>query len=906
MDRRAFLQAMAASLALAGTGCRGRPPHGIISRVEGTAAVEVEWFATVMPSEGYGRGIVVRTNHGHPTKVEGNPDHPESLGATDVFAQAAILSLHDPVRSRTPRHAGNPATWEQFAEAWEIRRTRFRTNSTPILAILAEPTTSPTWLRQIHALLDDFPSARWYQHAPLGSHSHRGHLPEFDLAQAEVILTVESDLLYRHPAALRHGRALAGRRLSEPGKPLPPRFYAIEAVPSVTGAVADFRLPMAPARLSAILPAVDRCLRDPAAAPGLEPAADGFVRDLADAMRRARGRVVVSAGPACNDRIRDWSDRLNLHYGRDVVRWRRDVRSDRNPRCHGGLADLAAAITVGEIDTLVVCGLNPAYAAARDLRYGELHARIPFTVHLGEHWDETAMLSTWHLPEAHFLESWSDLRGAGGIASIQQPVRLPEAESRNAAELLHYLRSGTTAGSETLVRETWRAAGANDEDRWVSWLQRGIVDEPMHGDEFVTPPEDGTAELPPSVGKADGLSALFTPDPNVLDGRWSANAWLQELPKPLTQLAWGNAILLSPALASRLGVQNGDVLRCSTASGELDAPAWTMAGQADNTVALSLGYGRRSAGPLASGLGYDANLARSAESPWHTAVLALRKTGGHALPVCAQGHFQMDGRDLARVLEPAIASPALAPAHRTSLYPPRAGGNPAWGMSIDLSACLGCNACVLACQAENNIPVVGREQVARGREMHWLRIDRYVTGDPAQPRFVAQPVPCMHCENAPCEVVCPVGATVHSSEGLNDMVYNRCIGTRYCSNNCPYKVRRFNFLDYGGDARAAGGANPRVTIRERGVMEKCTYCVQRINAGRIAAEVAGRPLRDGDVRTACQQVCPASAIVFGNLADPASEVSRRAASPTSYALLDELNTRPRTTYRAALRHPPRP
>ena len=405
-------------------------------------------------------------------------------------------------------------------------------------------------------------------------------------------------------------------------------------------------------------------------------------------------------------------------------------------------------------------------------------------------------------------------------------------------------------------------------------------------------------------GAAQGLCLVLTPDPSVLDGRWSNNAWLQELPRPLTHLVWDNAALIGPALAEALHAANGDLLLLECGGSSVEAAAFVIPGQAEGCVTLSLGYGRTRAGSVGNGRGFDAYCVRPRNSEWVIPALRVTGTGRNYPLVTTQHHFSVEGRDLVRFVGPESLRVQPNRDH-PSFYREWKKGENAWGMSIDLSTCLGCNACVAACQAENNIPVVGKDQVSRGREMHWIRIDQYMDGDPSNPRVASQPVPCMHCENAPCELVCPVGATVHGSEGLNEMVYNRCVGTRYCSNNCPYKVRRFNFLDYRAakDSTVNLQKNPDVTVRERGVMEKCTYCVQRINSARIRAEKENRPIRDGEILTACQQACPVEAIVFGNIADPGSRVSRRKAEPTDYSLLGELNTRPRTTYLARMTNP---
>jgi Fe-S-cluster-containing dehydrogenase component len=460
-------------------------------------------------------------------------------------------------------------------------------------------------------------------------------------------------------------------------------------------------------------------------------------------------------------------------------------------------------------------------------------------------------------------------------------------------EILRQLTAPPEKKAYDIVRETWlHERGRSDFDlHWNRWLHAGVVDGSAAA-AIDRPPAEGSFPRLTRPAGEDLPFLILQPDSTILDGRWANNAWLQELPKPLTQLVWDNAALVSPAFATRLGIANGDLLALSIGSHTADAAAWIMPGQADDCVTLSLGYGRTAAGSVGTGHGFDAYRLRTTESLWQRPGLHVRPTGGRYALVTTQQHFAMEGRDLVRVVPPdALTVPP--PAATPTLYP------------IDLSTCLGCNACIVACQAENNIAVVGKDQVARGRQMHWIRVDTYFDGEPASPRVVHQPVPCMQCENAPCELVCPVGATTHSSEGLNDMVYNRCVGTRYCSNNCPYKVRRFNFFDYRSprDALANLQKNPDVTVRERGVMEKCTYCVQRINVARITAEKEDRPIRDGEIKTACQQACPAEAIVFGNLTDPSSRVSRRKSEPTNYLLLEDLNTRPRTTYLAKVRHP---
>jgi molybdopterin-containing oxidoreductase family iron-sulfur binding subunit len=907
LDRRQFLRLMGASFALGGLAGCTRAAEKIVPYVsppEDLLPGNAKFYASAVPVEGFARGILVESNLGRPTKIEGNPQHPESLGATDAITQAAILSLYDPDRSRFPTRAGRREVWPAFVAEWRGRASDPSRNGGKI-ALLTEPTSSPTLLDEIGRFLGAFPGARWYQHTPLAGYEVGGRQQDFDFEQADIVLGVGSDFLYRHPACLRYARAFAKRRRVENGTVRASRFYALEPSPTVTGTMADLRLPASPQRMRVVLEAVGRALAGEGPGGGLSEAEARFVGSLAADLRAHAPRVACVAGPEQDADVRDWAAALNerLGAGGGAARTLPPVRSDRDPRAAGDLSALALALGGGEIGALFILGSNPVYTAPAGSDWAGLVRRVPFSVHLGSHADETAASCLWHLPEAHFLETWSDLRSFDGTPTILQPLIEPLFEGRGAAEVFRLLSGPAPAGGYELVRAKWRKdwGGEDFEADWAAWLTRGTG----------PPPPAPLAGAPRIDAALPGLAAggaeapmilILAPDANVLDGRWANNAWLQELARPMNNLVWDNAALISPALAARLEAENGDLLALTCEGRSLEAAAWIMPGQAEGCVSLTLGYGRTGAGSVGNGRGFDAYRLRPANDRWTVPGLSVVRTGRTYPLVSTQHHFAMEGREPVRVVGPEnlrVDAPAAGP----SIYPDWKRGTYAWGMSIDLSTCLGCNACVVACQAENNIPVVGKDQVSRGREMQWIRIDRYFEGDPAAPRILHQPVPCMHCEKAPCELVCPVGATVHSSEGLNEMVYNRCVGTRYCSNNCPYKVRRFNFLDYRSPPESAVNLqkNPDVTVRERGVMEKCTYCVQRINTARIAADRENRPIADGEIRTACQQACPVEAIVFGNVADPASQVSRRKREPNHYSLLGELNTRPRTTYLAKVR-----
>jgi molybdopterin-containing oxidoreductase family iron-sulfur binding subunit len=912
LDRRNFVKVMGASIALAGlTGCVRRSAEKIVPYVvapEIAVPGRPEYYATAMSVEGFARGIVVESHLGRPTKIEGNTEHPESLGATDATTQAAILSLYDPDRSREPRRNAQATTWAAFDSEWSQQQAALLATQGEGLALLTEPTSSPSIRRELRRILDKFPKARWYQHTPLSGYEIGANQPDYDFDHADVVFTIGSDCLHRHPAALRYGRAFARRRRVENGRVRMNRFYALECTPTVTGTLADFRLPVSAARMRAVLDALAQVIAHgaPPTTGELSQAESRFVTALADDLLTHAPGVVCVAGPEEDSDIRQWAVALNAHFGAvgKTIRFLPSQRSDTDQTSAGNLATLSDAMNRGKLSSLFILGSNPAYTTPADLDFVRQLGEVAFTVHHGGHVDETAASCRWHLPESHWLETWADLRAYDGTATIQQPLIEPLYDTHSGLEILRRLTALSGDQAYDIVRSTWQheRGGSDFELHWNRWLKTGVIDGSA-APAVVGPPLDGDFPMLAQPATVELPVLILQPDSTIGDGRWANNAWLQELPKPLTQLVWGNAALVSPAFAARLGIESGDVLELSVGSDVMDASALILPGQAENCVTLSLGYGRTKAGVVGTGHGFNAYRLRVVNSPWQRPNLNIRKTGRRDVLVTTQQHFAMEGRDLVRVVSPdALNVPP--PRENLSLYPPVKSGGYAWGMSIDLSTCLGCNACIVACQAENNIPVVGKDQVGRGRQMHWIRVDTYFEGDPASPRVVHQPVPCMQCENAPCELVCPVGATVHSNEGLNDMIYNRCVGTRYCSNNCPYKVRRFNFFDY----RSSPGAlvhlqeNPDVTVRERGVMEKCTYCVQRINAARITAEKEDRLIRDGEIKTACQQACPAEAIVFGNIADPDSRVSLRKREPTNYLLLEDLNTRPRTTYLAKVRH----
>ncbi|HEY1770781.1 MAG TPA: TAT-variant-translocated molybdopterin oxidoreductase [Chthoniobacterales bacterium] len=895
LSRRHFLGLLGATLALAGvTGCTRAPADKIVPYVkqpENVVPGQPLYYATAMPLHGRGRGILVKTEMGRPIKIEGNPAHPDSLGATDAITQAAVLSLWDPDRSLAPYLHNRISSWPAFQAELLAVLQKMDADGGASTRILAEPDLSPTLARQRQALLAKYPRLRWHEWSPAGA-TASAPKPDYDLGKADLIVAIGSDFLSELPGSLRYTRQFAVRRRVLNGKANPNRLYVLESTPTLTGAMADERLPAAPDRIAAVLHSLGAMTTE-----NLNAAEKQFAEKLRADLAQFTGSKIVIVGASEPPEVQTLAATLGARFPA--------APPDQ-------LTDLARNLQSGNVKQLFILGANPVYAAPFDLKFREAVAKATFAVHLALYRDETSACCRWHLPQAHFLETWSDILASDGTPSILQPAISPLYSGRSEHELLAMMLGDFQPDGYEIVRETWRAGAPNDdfEPLWRESTHDGVVRKlsaPAAGAALVA-----NAPTAPRL-EANQTYLLFRLDPTIGDGRWSNNGWLQELPKPLTKLTWDNAALIAPAMADRLGLTNGDVveLRCNGAT--VEAPIWILPGQADRCVTIHLGYGRSQAGSVGNGCGFDAYQLRHSTTPWLAVGLEIKKTGRRRELATTQHHHSMEGRDIIRVASAATfrGKPNFASASLTSKAsllpetPPLGPGRYAWGMTVDLGTCTGCNACISACQAENNIPIVGKRQVLMNREMHWIRIDRYFEGSADTPRILHMPVLCMQCEKAPCEIVCPVAATVHDDEGLNAMVYNRCVGTRFCSNNCPYKVRRFNFLEYSAPAGSAFAQrqNPNVTVRRRGVMEKCTYCLQRITAARIASDLQSRAIRDGEIVTACQQACPAEAIVFGDIQDRRSRVSQRKSEPVNYSLLDELNTKPRTTYLARVTNP---
>lgn len=908
-ERRRFVQTLGAAIALASVpGCSRPPLEKIVPYRDGppqsSYGIPV-FYASTLVQDGYGTGVLVECNMGRPTKIEGNPAHPASLGATDVFAQAAVLDLWDPDGSQGVRHAGGPASFADFLGALRERLRDAGDRHGAGLRILTAAVTSPTLHAQLARVVAKYPDARWHAWQPL----HRDNVyagaraaygvpcePVYRLDRARVIVALDADFLAAMPGHVRYAMDFSTTRSALASPSSRSRMYAIESVPTLTGANADHRLPLRASAIGQAAAAILRGLEGRATqGPLPAPLLQAIVADL----QRHRGTSVVIAGERQPPTVHAMAHAINEALGNvgATIELLPPIVDDASGHA-SSLAALVEDMRAGRVTTLVTIDVNPVYAAPADLGFGDALQGVAFTVHAGTHVDETAARCDWHVPLAHDLECWGDARAFDGTASLLQPCIAPLYGGHSAVELVARLAGDVDPDGRALVRRQWEAL---HDDAFDEALRSGVVagsaPSPMR------PRLLHAAYEPVPVTDDASLELVLVPDARLGDGRHANNAWLQELPQPLTQLTWDNAALVAPALAARMGIASEDVVVLRIGGRTLESPVWITPGMPDRSVALSLGHGRTHAGRVGTGIGVNAYAVQASDSPWFRGGLTLAATGRRQPLACTQAHARMEGRDLVRTCTAAQACTSAAPAH-ASLYvaPPR--GPYAWAMSVDLSACIGCVACTIACQAENNIPTVGREEVRRGREMHWLRVDRYYEGSADNPRAVFQPVPCMQCEHAPCEVVCPVEASVHDAQGINVQVYNRCVGTRFCSNNCPYKVRRFNFFQYADDAPTlAAQRNPQVTVRMRGVMEKCNYCLQRITTAKIAADRDGRRLADGDVVTACQAACPTRAIMFGDGNDPDSAVSRRKRSPLDYALLAELNTRPRTTYLARVTNP---
>ncbi|TPI21006.1 TAT-variant-translocated molybdopterin oxidoreductase [Mesorhizobium sp. B4-1-1] len=923
-NRRTLLKLMGASLSLAGLAACSRAESIVpyVRQPEMLTPGKPAYYATALSSDGFGIGAIVESHEGRPTKVEGNPDHPASRGATDAVMQAAVLTLFDPDRSRTPLKDGQPASYGDFLKDMAALVSRWAASQGQGGALLVEATTSPTLAAQIDALRARYPKLKIHRHDPLAipaaadaSHALFGSAltPVYRFDRAETIVSLDADFLGEGPGRLAYARDFAARRHVRSPNDGMSRLYAVESTPTITGAAADHKIAIRPSEVEAVAAGLHATLEAQAGAPVAPidqtpidaPWMNALVDDLKAAGRNAlvvpgahQSAFVHAAAFAANASLGALGNMVELIEAPDAL------------QVDGDLEAMCEAIGHGAIDTVVVLGANPLHTAPAGLDMLKAFSGLKLIVHHGLYRGETAFLAHWHVPAAHELESWSDIRAYDGTASLVQPLIRPLYDGKTVHELLALLGGQFETDPLSLVRQHWAEL---DDDAWRKALRDGVIANSAARPVSVTAGAD-LAGLKPAADAGSGIDIRFVADPWLRDGRFANASWLQELPRPLTKIVWGNAALISPATAERLKIENGDIINVASNGADVDAPAWIAPGHPDETITLSFGFGRKVGSVAALSEGYDAfHLRRGSEWIASGAAIAPRKNSMRV--ITTQHHQAMEGRAIVRHASldafrqrPDFVRKDAPPTPTESLYPEWRYDQEAWAMAIDLSACIGCMACVSACQAENNIAPVGPEECERGHEMHWLRVDRYYAGPVDAPETFFQPVPCMHCEKAPCEVVCPVNATVHTHDGLNAQVYNRCIGTRYCSQNCPYKVRRFNFLDHQSFDKDEAGPergvhNPNVSVRSRGVMEKCTYCVQRISAKRIQAQIENRDIADGEVVTACQQACPTQAITFGDRNRKEAKVVREKSAPQNYALLEELNTRPRTSYLGKISNP---
>ncbi|MFT4512711.1 MAG: MoCo/4Fe-4S cofactor protein with predicted Tat translocation signal [Planctomycetota bacterium] len=1024
VSRRGFLGAIAASVALAGmTSCR-KPETKILpftKRPEGFKPGIAQHYASTIHRNGYGIGVLVKSNDGRPTKIEGNPMHPSSLGGADLQLQAELLQLYDPNRSRHARNAHTTAhsnddhgaaahgghavdVWAELGIGTDLdsdhpKPSWLETASSDLLAkqgaglhICMPPSTSPSLLAAVKRIKDgSFPKAKFHTWTALHRDNElqgaemafgKSMATNYDFAKADVVLSLDSDFLATDGNNLANARAWASRRRE--AKNLN-RLYSVESIFSTTGTAADHRFRTKSSDIPAVVFALAKALgvgggSDLATSLSshdvstFEKGGKKWLEIIAKDLLTAAGKSIVIAGPTQSPAVHAIVHAINAklgNVGKTVTMT--DTPAGMPSNCTAQLQELAAAMQAGTCETLVFLGTNPVLDAPADLEFKKLlHDKKPATtIHIGLYDDETGRHCDWHLPMAHDLEAWGDALSYDGTLSLQQPLIAPLHGGVSALEFLSFLNQDTTdsASFETLaesrdtvfgyelVKQHWRATiGGTDFEKgwWPTALHEGVVAGTAFATATASVNAGAIAASVSSYKKSEGIEVVLRGCPKMGDGRYANNSWMAELPDPLTKLSWDNAAMLSMATAKQLNVENGDMLAITANGGkQVDIPAWILPGHANDSISIFLGWGRfneeeNSHYKVAHKSGFDAYPLRTTSSQWIlTGASVGRGSGSHSL-VCTQEHGTMAGRALIRETDAATNAkdpkwaPKMSPLDQAarlqdkvekdinkSLWEERGyldgkeskdervrRSDYQWGMVFDLNACTGCSSCVAACVAENNIPMVGKIQVARNREMFWIRADRYFSSRQDDnlkmiddPEVSNMPVPCMQCENAPCESVCPVAATTHSPDGLNDMVYNRCIGTRYCSNNCPYKVRRYNYLDYIGhvpDTKQMA-FNPDVTVRSRGVMEKCTYCVQRINGGRIDAKLNATKVGDGPqmikVTTACAQACPTEAITFGNIIETDSKVAKLRGSDLNYGLLSELNTKPRTTYLGRVRNP---
>ena len=941
-SRRSFITLMGASVALAGLASCRRPEEKIVpivKGVEGYLPGVPKMYATTMPFGETAYGLLVDTRDGRPTKTDGNESHPSTRGGSNQFIQASILGLYDPDRAEEVREGEAERSFDDFVAAWLTLSGEHKKDGGASLAVISEAHTSPTMAVLTDEFKKAYPNATWATWEPVSDENifegvriatGSALRPNYETRQAKVILSLDADFCGMETDAITSSLGFIDGRRVESEKDDMNRLYVVESGFSITGGMADHRLRVPVSQIGKFTIALAHELKSQgvsiAAVDSVPAPSHAFdkhwLKIVASDLIANRGAGLVMAGrrqPAAVHALIFAINTALQNTGKTIIyRELNDVAHSRA----ADLKSLASAMDQGKVTTVLVLGSNPVLTAPADLNFGNAIGKVSNRIVVSSHRDETAKKATWHIPQSHFLECWGDARSSDGTVGVIQPMIRPLFNSKSNIEVLSVIARDRADSGHELVRERWQKiiAGGSFESKWRKVLHDGLL-----ADSATKPqlPSIRSKEIAgflgdyarnmPAAPSPSALEVSFSVSTNVWDGRFTNNGWLQELPDPVSKVAWDNIVAVAPSTAKALVVGNGDVVQVSVGNSTVEGAITVIPGQCPDTINLELGYGRRELGRVADGSGFNVYPLRSTGNMHFASNVRANSTGQTKLLANTQDHNMMEGRPIVR--EASLAHyrehPEFAPhaVHHPSLesmwddhvY----AEGPQWGMTIDLNACTGCGACTIACQSENNIPIVGREQVHNGREMHWMRIDRYYTGDVDDPEMVNQPVQCQHCEMAPCEQVCPVAATTHTPDGLNAMVYNRCIGTRYCSNNCPYKVRKFNFFNYTNEYPdiVKMAQNPQVTVRSRGVMEKCTYCVQRISAARITAKKENRDIQDGEVMSACQVACPTKAIMFGDVSDPDSKVSQLKKRNLNYELLKEYNTRPRTSFLAKLRNP---
>ncbi|MCC5933603.1 MAG: TAT-variant-translocated molybdopterin oxidoreductase [Balneolales bacterium] len=956
-SRRNFLQIMGASVALAGLAACRKPVQKLLpyhkQPEEIVAGIPLE-YASSIPFQDHGTGVLVTTSEGRPIKIEGNKDHESSKGSTNIFQQASILDLYDVDRSRFVRHNGERSDWLAFTE---FCASHFADTSRGI-AFVSEASGSPSVNRLKSEIQARFPNAVWATYEPFGPANvlagtqaafGRKLRPVYHLDKADVVVSVDFDFMAIAPDMVRLNRDYADRRRVESTDDAMNRLYVIENDLSVTGSNADHRLRLKAGDIPAFVAALGNKLSETQSGlSAFSGVSNSFsqhlwVSVLAQELASNRGRAVLAAGEHHPVAVHAMVAAINAALGNtgQTVEYTQVPYHD-NSYDPDALSRVADAIANGNVDTLVILGGNPVFNSPSDIDFEALMDRAGTSIHLSSHVDETSAKATWHINRSHYLEYWGDIADYRGQLSVIQPTIQPLFGSKCETEFLSAVLHGESRECYDIVRETWNSVFRSEfETNWEKTVHDGVYTGSRFNAASVSLVSGFTAMLQNmleqhSVSNDGNIELVLKADRKLFDGRYANNGWLQELPDPITKITWDNVAAMSPATAEQLGVRERkfgeteyDLLNITANGTTFQMPAWILPGHADNSITISVGYGRKSLGKVADDIGHNAYIGFTTAGPVAATAVSVEVARRNYPVACTQNHHSMEGRPLAREAtiseykaDPRIAADKVyVPGRREDGMPKNLFNDqlfpshqPQWGMAIDLNACTGCGVCTIACQAENNIPVIGKREVVRNREMHWIRIDRYFSGDQADPQVIHQPIPCMHCEQAPCEMVCPVAATTHSDDGLNQMTYNQCIGTRYCSNNCPFKVRRFNFFNYAKNWLEIDedpdiiqmAMNPDVSVRFRGVMEKCTYCVQRINRAKIATKNAtGNSIKpaDGTVKTACQQACPTQAITFGDLTDDNSVISRTKRNDRNYVMLEEINIRPRTSYLAKLRNP---